>query len=118
VPKLDKKEIKRLDDLAREIIRGRDRVCQWCGKDRNLQVCHFTSRSNFHTRWALENLILLCAGCHFWAHKNPMEFTHFMENRLSPKDLMMLQVAKRQTNKIYFDDVMLCLSVYLKQLKG
>lgn len=30
------------------------------------------------TRWDMDNLLCMCAGCHFWSHKNPTLFTEFV----------------------------------------
>ena len=56
------KLIKANDDLFREIIRLRDKVCQKSGRDTNLQVCHFYTRGNLRVRWDLDNACLLQGG--------------------------------------------------------
>jgi len=32
-------------------------------------------------RWDIDNILCLCVGCHFWAHKNPIFFTEFVRAR-------------------------------------
>ncbi len=75
--KISKKGLKaKLDKECSRIIRSRGQ-CQFCGNSdyKLLQCCHIFSRSNLATRWMPNNLLCLCAGCHFWAHKNPTLFS-------------------------------------------
>lgn len=84
---------KTLDDLAREVVRARDKVCRRTGKTDNLQVCHVFSRSNKAVRWDLDNLFLLTAGEHlFWAHKNPVEFTEWVIKQLGEERYQALRM--------------------------
>lgn len=63
---------KYLDDLVREIVFRRDgRKCLKCGKTTRLQPHHIYTRAIRHLRWAIDNVITLCAGCHMnWGHRN------------------------------------------------
>lgn len=72
----------KLDKICSEIVHHRGR-CERCGNRRTLQCCHIFSRSNRSVRWSLINLLCLCAGCHFWGHKNPVLFTEFVRGLLS-----------------------------------
>ncbi len=73
---------KKLDKLVAERVRARG-ACERCGNPRMLQCCHIYSRSNRAVRWDMtHNLLCLCAGCHFFAHKNPLEFAKFVNNFL------------------------------------
>lgn len=47
--------------------------CERCGKAENLQCAHVITRSNLHLRYDTQNLMALCAGCHLWWHKEPLE---------------------------------------------
>ena len=71
--------IKKLDKLARDKIRKRDKeICQWCGKPAkgsNGHCSHVIPKSKgYALRWDLRNLKWLCFHCHInvW-HKNPAE---------------------------------------------
>ena len=84
------KSISQLINLADKAfsirIRTRDGRCLRCGKRENLQCAHIFSRSARRVRWDELNAITLCGGCHlFWAHKNPIEFTEFVQKLLGRK---------------------------------
>jgi len=64
---------RRLDKKVSELVRARGK-CEFCGKKENLQCCHIFSRKYLNTRWDLDNLLCLCAGCHFQAHAEPLNF--------------------------------------------
>ena len=74
----------KLDKECSRIIRARG-ACQRCGKSKYelLQCCHIFSRANRAVRWDLENLLCLCAGCHFWAHQNPTLFAEFVKTQVN-----------------------------------
>lgn len=70
----------KLDKECSRIIRSSGE-CYWC-KCRDyekLQCAHIFSRTYRNTRWDLNNLICLCARCHFQAHKQPTEFTDLVK---------------------------------------
>ena len=67
----------KLDKCCSDLVHERD-LCQKCGGFNSLQTAHIFSRSLRSVRWDLDNLLLLCAKCHFWAHKNPILFTEFV----------------------------------------
>jgi len=69
----------KLDKLVSEVVRLKGK-CQRCGKRETLQACHIFSRTYRSVRWYLKNLLCLCAGCHFWAHKNPILFAEFVQS--------------------------------------
>ena len=75
--------IKKLDDLARKVIKARDKVCVRCGKILNLQVAHIFPKGKYtRLRWDSDNLLLLCYGCHFhFAHKNPLMFSEWFREK-------------------------------------
>lgn len=58
--------------------------CEYCGtREKVLNSHHIYSRSNFSTRWDVENGVCLCVGHHtfsstFSAHKTPTEFTEWL----------------------------------------
>jgi hypothetical protein len=88
--------IKQCDDIFREIIRRRDKVCQRTWVDRNLQVAHFISRENKHLRWTKDNAVLLNGGVHkFWAHKNHSEFRDFMISRIGEEKVKKFEMMDK-----------------------
>lgn len=66
-----------LDSMCSLIVRSEGR-CIRCNKQSTLQPHHIYSRNNLSVRWDLNNLLCVCAGCHFFAHQNPMEFSSFV----------------------------------------
>jgi len=81
-----KTQIKKLDTLARKVVIRRDKgICQKCGKE-GTDMSHVVPRSKgYALRWDLQNLKLLCKGCHMFGreswHKNPMEAWKWFEDK-------------------------------------
>jgi len=63
--------------LHSELVR-RKGECERCGKKSNLQCAHIVSRSYSATRVDLDNSYCLCAGCHMYFNKWPVEFGIFV----------------------------------------
>ena len=83
---------KKLDDLLRVIVKERDKICQRCGKDYDLQDAHIFSRRCLSTRWNTANHILLCKRCHiFWAHPNGPAFTLWIVDKIGMDELRALE---------------------------
>jgi len=104
-----------LDKKVSEIVRARGK-CQRCGKKTNLQCCHIFSRKYLNTRWDLDNLLCLCAGCHFLSHAEPILFGEFVQRELGD----FYEVLKESHNLIYkptIDDLLTKLKC-LEELKG
>lgn len=74
---------RKLDIECSRIIRsyGQCAMC-WSQDYSKLQCAHIFSRTYRNTRWDLQNLIPLCAGCHFKSHKNPILFSEFVREYL------------------------------------
>ncbi len=102
-----------LDDLTRQAIRKRGK-CERCGSRKNLQVSHIYTRTYKETRWMPLNLLLLCASCHFWGHRNPILFTEFVREHLGEENYEKLKVAARKTRQ-WFDDEYLAVEKELKE---
>ena len=100
--------IKQLDDIVRQIVRLRDKVCQKTGKTDDLQCAHMISRKNHHLRWNLDNVVLLQKGTHyFWAHVNYSQFRDFMIRRIGLEKVEWLEMQDRIYCKpIYTSDLM------------
>ena len=100
----------KLDKLASILVRSKGK-CVRCGNDQyeKLQCCHIYSRTYRSVRWYLDNLLCLCAGCHFWGHKNPLEFAEFVKNYLGELRYEQLKSVAISTKKWTIEE--------LKQLK-
>lgn len=74
---------RKLDKVCSEIVRSHGQ-CMKCGLGDydKLQCAHIYSRTYRSVRWDLDNLLCLCASCHFYAHKNPLIFAEFVRNHL------------------------------------
>ena len=109
--------IKKLDDLVRLIVRLRDEdTCQWCkrtvyGKDS--QVSHVRSRKYYATRWALSNVKLLCAKCHFRWHDNPIEAAAWFDSAFPARRSWILE-AGRTPICVYRDSDLIEIEAALK----
>lgn len=81
-----------LDALWRQAINERDQGrCRKCGATSYLQAAHIHSRKFRSTRWWTENGVLLCAGCHMWAHHNPTSFTRWLDGQIGADLLALLE---------------------------
>ncbi|MFA6972902.1 MAG: hypothetical protein WC208_16080 [Gallionella sp.] len=114
--------IKNLDDLTREVVRLRDKVCQRSGvtKDQaKLEVSHFISRANKHTRWDLDNVCLLSFREHYvWGHQNPNEFHEWWLKRLGEAKFNALMLRSKDTSKVDRSLIKLYLLQQLAIYKG
>jgi 5-methylcytosine-specific restriction endonuclease McrA len=104
---------KKLDKLCSEIVRSKG-VCERCGSVKSLQCCHIFSRTYRSTRWDLDNLICMCAKCHFWSHKNPTLFTDWVYETRGQQYLI-LKEKFREITKLSEDDLQIAYEV-LKEI--
>ena len=74
----------KLDKLVSLKVRSKGR-CERCGRKDTLQPAHIVSRNNRTLRWDLNNIACLCAGCHFWAHSDPLGFADFIKTKFPDK---------------------------------
>lgn len=100
----------KLDRLCSLIVRGKGK-CERCGSRENLQCCHIFSRIYNATRWLLENLLCLCASCHFFFHKNPVLFGEWVIKHLGEEKYEDLKEAKNQITKYTTEDLQIKLNV-------
>lgn len=101
---------RRLDKICSEIIRSRG-VCEKCGSSKNLQCCHIFSRTYRSTRWSLENLLCLCAKCHFWSHKNPILFAEFVKVNIGILEYEKLKETFREITKLTEEELEIKLEI-------
>ena len=64
-----------------------------------LQCAHIYSRTYRSVRWILDNLLCLCAGCHFWAHRNPILFAEFVKTHLGEEKYQSLKIMATAIKK-------------------
>ena len=107
---------KYLDQLFSKVVRARGK-CEKCGKRSNLQTSHIYSRSAKETRWLLENALCLCAGDHFWWHKQPIEAIEWLKGYLGIKKYEALRVRHRKTKQWCEQDYLEVELILLKELK-
>lgn len=107
--------INRLDKLWTLAIRSNN-VCNRCYREQGLQAAHINSRINKSTRWDLENGLLLCVRCHFWAHQNPLDFTEFVKSRLGLKRYNALRKKTNTTKHFKEEDYLKVEKELLRQI--
>jgi hypothetical protein len=74
-------------------------ACVKCGKKHaQMHPHHLVSRTVSVLRHDPNNLMLLCPGCHFFAHQHSMEFTHWLDD-IYPTVSDYLIKKKNQTHK-------------------
>jgi len=106
---MQQSQIKELDKIWYNIIKQRDIYCQKCGSNKALAAHHIFSRTHRSTCWDINNGILLCYPCHiFKAHKDPTEFTIWLEELKGRKFINALRRKKNQIvkNQKYEDILM------------
>ena len=103
----------KLDKIVSEIVRAKGK-CQNCGGTNSLQAAHIFSRTYNNTRWDLDNVLCLCASCHFYFHKNPLEFSHWV----GEDKYQLLKEARNQITKYTTDDLQIKYNVLKELLEG
>lgn len=93
---------RKADTLMSKFIRNLDH-CERDGEIKNLQAAHIYSRSNLRLRYEIANILCLCSRCHFWAHKNPVLFTEWLQIDY-PERLEYLRQHKDEIKKMTIDD--------------
>jgi hypothetical protein len=106
MPKPTKKSQKaRADKLFSLVIRKIGK-CEKCGSTTGqLQCAHIYSRRHLHTRYDLNNALCLCAGCHFWAHQNPVLFARWLEIYVGGSLLDQLRDKTNEFGKIDYEQI-------------
>ena len=94
----------KLDKIFSEVIRKK-RYCQKCGSDHYIQCAHVFTRKNLSIRWSLDNAYCLCAGCHFWAHDNPLLFAEWVKEMKTLEQYDALKLAANTPRKWSIDEL-------------
>ena len=92
--------IKKLDiEWAKAVKDRAGWACEKCGRTTSLNSHHvFGKRAHPSVRHDLENGVCLCAGCHlWWAHKEGIEFTYWITERLGKRKL---DALRRRANTV------------------
>lgn len=90
----------RLDALFGKIVRAKG-YCERCKKKNGVQfqTSHIYSRTYKEIRWDLLNSQCLCASCHFWWHKNPMEAGEWIKEYLGEEKYEELKKRRQKTRQ-------------------
>ena len=109
----------KLDRVVSEIVRARG-YCVKCRRNNDtLQAAHIFSRSNRAVRWDLMNILCLCAGCHFWVHKNPTLFTEYLrENWMGEEKYCELRRRATMIKKWRLDELQDLYEEFVKIKEG
>jgi len=110
--------IDELDQLVRDILALRDKVCQMSGATKGLNVCHFISRAVLACRWDLDNVILATSGINnFWMPKYKTRYRDFMVKRIGLDKVIQLEWKERKPAPIYTCNLRLLRSDLLDKLE-
>ena len=94
--------INQLDQIVRDILKLRDKVCQMTDAKEGLNVCHFISREVKACRWDLDNVILATSGINcFWMNKYRTRYRDFMVKRIGEDKVIQLEWKERKPAPIY-----------------
>jgi hypothetical protein len=92
-----KQWVKILDDLARQVCYSRDKNRSVkSGATQNLNMCHIYPKGRYtRLRWEPYNLLTLAWNEHLlWAHRNPIEFTHWFEKKYPERAKRLKQMSQ------------------------
>ena len=82
VKKLTVTHFKKLCDREMSLLVRSIGHCEKCGAIEGLSHAHVIPRTNFALRYDPINALCLCFYCHiYWAHKNPLEFTWWFQDK-------------------------------------
>ena len=108
----------KLDKICSLIVRGRGR-CVRCNSKKQLQTAHIFSRTYNATRWDIDNnLICLCASCHWFFHKNPILFGEYVRGLYGEERYAVLKEARNQIAKFTTEDLMIKYNVLQALAEG
>ena len=101
-----KSEINKLDKIwSLAVKKLAKNKCQKCGARSPLNSAHIFSRTYQSTRWSLQNGVCLCVGCHFWGHKDPINFAAFCIKLKGQKTIDELNILRQKKVKLFYDEV-------------
>ena len=103
---LSKHEKSVLEGLLHNAVVSRDGgKCRKCGSLTRLSAAHIYSKGKHRKmRYILENVITLCYRCHIhWAHKEPIEFTEWIQSELGEAEYQRLRLRANYVDKSILD---------------
>lgn len=98
--------IKKCDKLWAQAVKARaQNKCEVCGKTERLHAHHVIPRTNYSTRYLVENGVCLCYKHHFyWAHKDALDFSYwFRTNRHN--DFFLIESERRSSIKNNYNEI-------------
>jgi hypothetical protein len=107
-----------LDGLVKRLVLARDgNACVRCGKKILLQAAHILPKGRYpRLRFETLNILTLCVYDHlFWAHKNPIEFTQWLEEKY-PGRIQTLQEMAATARKVDMKELLIGLKLEVKAL--
>lgn len=118
-PVSDKKRlVSECDQLVRKLVMARDgNRCVKCSKSSGLQAAHILSKGHYdRIRFELLNVIALCVGCHiFGAHKDPTDFTAWLEEKY-PCRIQTLREMAATAGKVDLKELVIALRLETRDL--
>ena len=107
------------DNLAARAALHRDRECQMCHAQSNLQAAHIVGRGRLSARnplrYAARNIRALCRDCNAYLTANPAEHDHFFRQLMGEDTYEQLLLDARQVSKYESIDEMM--AQYRAELK-
>lgn len=92
------------DKLVSQMIRSTGH-CQRCGKTENLQCSHIISRRYSATRCDMDNVQVLCAGCHMYFTHWPKEFSRWITETVGIEKYEELKQKAETVTKVDWEQV-------------
>jgi hypothetical protein len=90
------------DRLFSEHWRKKIGKCERCSKREYLQLCHIHTRGCIKLRYSRLNTLVLCAGCHRWAHDYPIRFSEFVKEKKGKGNY---NILIRESNRLETIDI-------------
>lgn len=109
-----------LDGLLKQIlILQRGEYCEHCGSTYRLQGAHIFPKGKYQKiRFMPLNLLILCFPCHpEWCHRNPVEFTRWLDEKF-PGRINEIVKWERMMPKIDLKEIRASLEIELKLVQG
>ena len=110
-----KSRVKICDDLWSKAVHERaGGKCEFCGSEKRLQSHHVIPRTNYATRYLLENGVRLCYKHHFfWAHKDALDFSNWFKYHRN-NDYFKIENVRHSQEKNNYEEIEHKLKEYLK----
>jgi 5-methylcytosine-specific restriction endonuclease McrA len=114
---MKRRTIKReLDKLFSQYLRKIIGKCENCGRKDNLQIHHLFSRRYMALRYDPDNILVLCSGCHFHFHNNPLLWAEKAKAKLGEKKYNELLEKAKKPRKITNEELIELLEFLKKEV--